>query len=112
VSEQRRARTGSFPFVAVSKDGVSIDVFVQPRGARDAIEGVHGEALKLKVKARPVDDRANRAVENLVAGALELPRSSVEVVGGHTVRRKRIGITGLSREQVVDRLNSALSPKA
>ena len=89
-----------------------IDVFVQPRAARDAIEGVHGEALKLKVKAPPVDDRANRAVENLVAGVLELPRSSVEVVGGQTGRRKRIGVTGLSREQVVDRLNSALSPKA
>jgi uncharacterized protein (TIGR00251 family) len=96
----------------VSKDGVLIDIFVQPRAARDAIEGVHGEALKLKVKAPPVDDRANRAVEKLLAALLELPRSNVAVVGGHSSRRKRIAISGASREWVVDRLTRALPPTA
>jgi uncharacterized protein len=45
---------------------VLIDALVQPRASRDAIDGVHDEALKLKVKAPPVDDRANRAVEKLL----------------------------------------------
>ena len=89
-----------------------IDAIVQPRASRDAIEGVHDESLKLKVKAPPVDDRANRAVERLLAGLLELPRSKVAVVGGHSSRRKRIAISGTSQDWVVDRLNKALPPMA
>ena len=89
-----------------------IHAIVQPRASRDAIEGVHDESLKLKVKAPPVDDRANRAVERLLAGLLELPRSNVAVVGGHSSRRKRIAIRGTSQKWVVDRLNKALPPMA
>ena len=89
-----------------------IDALVQPRASLDAIDGVHDEALKLQVKAPPVDDRANRAVEKLLAGLLELPRANVTVVGGHSSRRKRIAIDGASREWVVDCLKRALSPEA
>lgn len=100
----------SLPFVVRSKNGVMIEVFVQPRAARNSVEGIYGDALKLKVKAPPVDDRVNRAVEKLLADLLDLPRSSVAVVGGHSSRRKRIAVTGASREQVVNRLNRVLSP--
>jgi uncharacterized protein (TIGR00251 family) len=100
----------ALPFVGRSKDGVLIEVFVQPRAAHDSVEGIHGDALKLKVKAPPVDDRANRAVEKLLADLLDLPRSSVAVVAGHSSRRKRIAVTGASREQVVNRLNRVLAP--
>jgi uncharacterized protein (TIGR00251 family) len=100
----------SLSFVTQSMEAVMIDALVHPRASRDAIEGVHDEALKLKVKAPPVDDRANRAVERLLAGLLDLPRSNVAVVGGHSSRRKRIAISGASRQWVVDRLTRALPP--
>lgn len=99
----------SLPFVTRSKDGVLIDAFVQPRASRDAIEGIHGDALKLKVKALPVDERANRAVEKLLADLLDIPGSNVAVVGGHSSRLKRIALTGASQEQVVKRLSRVLS---
>jgi uncharacterized protein (TIGR00251 family) len=109
---RERDKTSSLSFVTQSKDAVLIDALVQPRASRDAIDGVHDEALKLKVKAPPVDDRANSAVEKLLAGLLELPRTNVTVVGGHSSRRKRIAISGSSREWVVDRLLRALPPTA
>jgi uncharacterized protein (TIGR00251 family) len=100
------------PFVTQSKDGVLIDAFVQPRAAKDSLEGVYGEALKLKVRAPPVDDRANRAAEELVAGLLDLPRSGVVVVGGRSSRRKRIAVTGMPQQEVVARLDRVLSSHA
>ena len=109
---RERDKTRALSFVTRSKDAVLIDAFVQPRASRDAVDGVHGEVLKLKVKAPPVEDRANRAVEKLLAGLLELPRANVTVVGGHSSRRKRIAIGGVSREWVVDCLERALSPEA
>ena len=99
-------------FVTVSKRGVLIDAIVQPRASRDAISGVHDESLKVRVKAPPVDDRANRAVEKLLAGLLELPPANVTVVGGRSSRRKRIAIDGASREWVVDCLERALRSEA
>ncbi|CAN5522332.1 hypothetical protein BH20ACT23_BH20ACT23_13490 [soil metagenome] len=57
----------SLSFVGRSKHGVHIEVFVQPCAARDSVEGIQGDALKLKVMAPPIDDRANKAVEKLLA---------------------------------------------
>jgi hypothetical protein len=109
---RERDKAGLLPFVTRSKQAVIIEAFVQPRASRDSIEGVHDESLKLKVKAPPVDDRANRAVENLLAGLLELPRANVTVVGGRSSRRKRIAIEGASRQWVVDCLERAFPPEA
>ena len=109
MSGAGESHEGSLPFVSRSKNGAVIDVLVQPRAARDTVQGIHGDALKLKVTAPPVDDRANRAVENLLAGVLELPRSEIAVVGGHSSRRKRIVVRGVSAEEVSERLNRALS---
>ncbi|MGH2747061.1 MAG: DUF167 domain-containing protein [Actinomycetota bacterium] len=103
---------GPLPFVTRSKDRVLIDAFVQARAARTAVVGIHGTALKLKVKAPPTDDRANRAVEELLAEVLDLPRSGVVVVGGHSSRRKRIAVTGIPQEEVVTRLDRVLSSRA
>ncbi len=109
---RERDKTSALSFVTRSKDAVLIDALVQPRAPRDAINGVHDEALKLKVKAPPLDDRANRAVEKLLAGLLGLPRANVKVVGGHSSRRKRIAIYGASRKWVVDCLKRVHSPEA
>lgn len=70
--------------------GVVIEAFVQPRSARNAVAGIHGSALKLKVTAPPLEDRANRAAESFVADLLGLPKSNVTVIGGRSSRHKRI----------------------
>lgn len=79
-------------------------MFVQPRAARDAIVGVHGEALKLKVSAPPLEGRANRAVERLLADRLGVAHGDVNVVSGDSSRSKRIEVRGLGPVAVADRL--------
>lgn len=62
--------------------------------------GTHGDALKVRVTAPPEGGRANDEVIRLLAGALGVPRSAVEIVAGHTSRRKRVRVFGVTPEQV------------
>jgi uncharacterized protein (TIGR00251 family) len=93
-------------------DGTALAVFVQPRAAHDAIVGRHGDRLKIKVAAPPVDDRANRAVETLLADFLGIPKRAVSVVAGHAQRSKRVEIRGLPPARVASALVAVLSSRA
>ena len=95
-----------------SRGAVLIDVFVQPRAAKDALVGVHGRALKLKVRAPPVDDRANAAVIGFFAEAVGVPKSRIALVAGRSSRHKRIAVTGVSPKLVVDAIERVLSCRA
>jgi uncharacterized protein (TIGR00251 family) len=90
-------------FVARSPDGTVLSVFVQPRAAKDAIVGVHGDALKLKLKAPPLDDRANRSVCSFVASLLGISAGDVSLVTGRSSRHKKVSIP-LSPEVVAEAL--------
>lgn len=80
--------------------GVTFAVRVQPRASRDAIEGEYQGALKIRVTAPPVDDRANEAVRRLLADALGVGVSAVTIVAGERSRNKRVQIAGVTAEQV------------
>jgi uncharacterized protein len=84
--------------------GTIVAAFVQPRAARDAIVGIHGDALKVKVSAPPADGRANRAVERLLADRLDVAPAAVSVISGAGSRSKRIFIRGLDPATVARRL--------
>jgi uncharacterized protein len=80
-------------------DGVIVALRVTPRGGRDAIDGVEtmsdGRAvLKLRVRAAPADGEANAAVVQLLAAALKLRRTDVEVMSGTTARVKQVVLRG------------------
>jgi uncharacterized protein (TIGR00251 family) len=78
-------------------DGITIDVLVQPRASRARVGPVHGDRLKLAVTAPPVDGEANAAVVELLARALAVPRSAIDVVAGTAARRKTIRVRGITR---------------
>ncbi|HEV2757075.1 MAG TPA: DUF167 domain-containing protein [Actinomycetota bacterium] len=100
------------PYLRPSRDGTILDAFVQPGAAKDAVGGVHGDALRVKVTAPPVDGKANRAVEELVARLAGIRRADVEVVSGHGSRHKRIALRGIPPEDVATRLGVVLSSRA
>lgn len=85
---------------------------VQPRATTAAIVGLHGDALKVKVTAPPVDERANRAVELLVARVLDVPRSTVSVISGHSSRRKRVEVRGIDVGSVQRAIGHVLTSPA
>ena len=82
-----------------------IAVKVVPRAAKDEIAGWLGEALKVRVQAPPQDGRANRAVEEFLASALSLKKNAVTVTAGRASALKRVAIQGLTREEIVRRLD-------
>lgn len=81
-----------------------VRVRVQPRAARDEIVGWRADALGVRVTAPPVEGRANAAVAALVAGALDLPPSAVQVVRGERGRDKWLRVAGLTPAEVRTRL--------
>jgi uncharacterized protein (TIGR00251 family) len=83
---------------------VVLHVHVQPRSGRDAIVGRHDGALKVRVRAAPVDGAANEAVRDLLADRIGVPRRSVELVAGAGSRKKRFRIEGIGTGALEARL--------
>ena len=85
---------------------VVFTVRVVPRASRDAIEGEYQGALKVRLTAPPVEDRANDALVRLLAERLKVPRSAVRIVAGEKSRMKRVEIAGVSRAHIAELADS------
>jgi uncharacterized protein (TIGR00251 family) len=70
--------------------GVVFKVFVQPRSSKIMIAGIHGEALKLKLTAPPVDNAANKMCTKVLAKCIGVSNSQIEIISGHTSRTKQV----------------------
>jgi uncharacterized protein (TIGR00251 family) len=70
--------------------------------------GRHGEALKVRVTAPPVDGRANAAAIGLLSTTLGVPASRVVLLSGAQSRLKRFRVDGLSAATVTVRIEAAL----
>jgi uncharacterized protein (TIGR00251 family) len=66
----------------------TLTLHVQPGARRTEVAGVHGDALKIRLAAPPVDGKANAALIEFIAARLTLPKSAVRLVSGQTSRRK------------------------
>jgi len=80
---------------------VSFQVRVQPRSSKDEIAGVINGALKIRLQAPAVENRANEALVEFLAHLLKTPKSAVRILGGDRSRRKRIEIRGVTKQQVL-----------
>lgn len=81
-------------FLRRSSDGVTLQLRVQPRARRLALEYTAEGGLKAAVTAAPEDGKANAAVVALLAQAWRLPKSTIEIVRGGTAREKTLKVTG------------------
>ena len=89
-----------------SRSGVLLAVRVQPRASRDEVAGAIEGALKIRLCAPAVDNRANEALTEFLAAILKVPKSSVRILSGERGRTKRVEITGVTRQQVVNLLQT------
>ena len=78
-----------------------IEVRLTPRSAKDEIAGWTDGVLRVRVKAPPVDGKANQALLDLLARRLGLSSSRIEIVGGVTARTKRIRLVDVTRDEVL-----------
>lgn len=95
-------------FLQEHKDGALVRVHAQPRASRNAVAGVHGDALKIAVQAPPVDSAANEALREFVAELFGLPRARVTLRAGETSRKKTFQLHGLSLSEAAKALEGKL----
>jgi uncharacterized protein (TIGR00251 family) len=87
------------------RDGaVVFSVRVQPRASKEEIAGEIGGALKIRLRAPAVEDRANEALIDFLAVLLKTSRSAVSILNGERSRVKRIEIRGVTRQQILNLL--------
>lgn len=95
------------PRIDQSGDGAVLSVRVQPRARREGVVGVHGEALKIALRAPPVDGAANAALAKFLGGLCGVPPSTVRIVSGQTGRSKRVLFETLDAQTLARRLEAA-----
>jgi uncharacterized protein (TIGR00251 family) len=86
----RREAAGSF----------TLSLHIQPGAKKTEIIGLHGDALKIRLAAPPMDGKANECLIAFLAEELGVPRAQVELASGASSRRKRLRINGASAEAI------------
>jgi uncharacterized protein (TIGR00251 family) len=72
--------------------GLVFAILVQPRASKNEVVGLHGDAVKIRLTAPPVEGKANKMCAAFLAKSLGLPKSAVEIVAGHTGRTKQVKV--------------------
>jgi uncharacterized protein (TIGR00251 family) len=81
---------------------VVLSVRVQPRASKDEIAGVMEGALKVRLRAPALEDRANEALCEYLAQLLKTPKSAVRILSGHHSRSKRVEVRGVTQRQILE----------
>ena len=95
--------------VVQTTDGVVIRVHVQPKARREQIIGMHGGRIKLAVTEPPDKGKANEAVVRLIAAALNLAASRVELLRGDTSRQKDLLVRHIEADEAQRLLTAAIT---
>ncbi len=76
--------------VKETPEGLAFKIFVQPRSSKNAVAGLHGDAVKIKLTAAPVDNAANEQCIKYLSKFFGVSKSCLEILSGHTGRSKQI----------------------
>ena len=92
------------PIVQDTKDGAILTIQVQPKASKSECVGLHGDALKIRIAAPPVNGRANEALLAFLAKRLAVPPSTLAIHSGAGGRHKRVLCKTLAAADVLARL--------
>ena len=88
-------------WLRVAADGrITLTLHIQPGAKKTEFAGLHGDALKIRLAAPPIDGKANEALIKFVAETLKLPKSAVNLKSGQTSRRKILEVSGSSQAAI------------
>jgi uncharacterized protein (TIGR00251 family) len=80
---------------------VILTIRVQPRASKDEIAGAMSGALKVRLRAPALEDRANEALCEYLAELLKTPKAAVRILSGHHSRSKRVEVRGVTEQQIL-----------
>jgi len=87
-------------WLAADAAGVTLRLHIQPGAKKTEAVGLHGEALKIRLAAPPVDGKANAALIAFLADQLGVPRAAIAILSGDSSRAKRVRIDGVDPARV------------
>ena len=90
---------------------VTIKVRLQPRAAREGIDGMHGDSVRVRVTAPPLEGKANTALKRFIAKKLTVAVSDIEIIVGQHSREKLLRISGVTRAEVEQAFGIPLPPE-
>ncbi|QIB50587.1 DUF167 family protein [Pseudomonas sp. OIL-1] len=79
-------------FYSWRDDSLILDCHLQPGARAVGFAGLHGERLKIRISAPPVDGKANEMLLKFLATAFAVPRQRVSLLSGQQSRQKRVAI--------------------
>jgi uncharacterized protein (TIGR00251 family) len=79
----------------------TLTLHIQPGAKKTEFAGLHGDALKIRLAAPPVDGKANDALIKFIAETLRLPKSAVNLISGQSSRRKVLEVIGTEAPRVL-----------
>jgi uncharacterized protein len=94
-----------------TEKGFCFRVHVNPRSSGNAIIGIVDDALSVKISAAPVEGKANKMLEEFIAGKFQLKKKQVNVASGDKSRNKVLCVEGISVEDFLDKLDKILKSK-
>ena len=87
-------------YMTETPEGVILNVRAQPRSSRSGIDGLLGDAVKVRIRCAPVDGKANKELIETLAEAFGVAKSSVVFKSGETSKTKRILLRGVEAAKV------------
>lgn len=95
-------------WIRETTEGVLLPVRAVPRASKNGIQGILGDALKVRLQAPPVEGKANQALIRFLSDALDIPRSQLSIASGDTGRNKTVLITGITKKALVSLLTNKM----
>lgn len=95
------------PYFAETPEGIVLNVKAQPRSSKAGVDGLLGDAVKVRIRCAPVDGKANKELIETLADVFDLPKSSVVFKSGETSKTKRILLRGFSDTDAVRKVCGA-----
>jgi uncharacterized protein (TIGR00251 family) len=86
--------------VSAVAGGIVLSIMVQPRAGRTEVVGPHGDLLKIRLAAPPVDGEANEELVRFLAKTFGVAKRSVTIESGETGRKKRVRVVGMTVDSV------------
>ncbi len=97
-------------FYDAKRDGIILRVHLQPRAKKNEIIGIHGDSIKIRLKAPPVDGKANEEARRFLAKVLGIKRQQVILKTGTTSRSKSFLIKDVDLNTIEKKLGPMVGP--
>ncbi len=89
-------------FITDKSESVELHIHCQPRASKTEIVGLHGDALKVRLAAPPLEGKANLKLCQYLAQLFGVSRHAVQILSGKNAKQKRVLIKGKKKDQIQD----------